>query len=211
MAQAQDVALDRAHLGQAGPLEAGDARQADAGRQHDVLAPQAAPVRQDQLGAVVHRGHGRRLEADAAGLTGLQQRGQQGAVVDLVVARHLDPATDGRAERRHQAAALGRVPAVRLEPERVLVGQEVVERGAIGRVERDGQRSRRVVADGEPRGLLQIGGEGRPQEGTAAQQGGELRLAELRLGDRGQHAGGHPGRTVAPRLRCNDRHLMTVA
>ena len=127
------------------------------------------------------------------------ERAEERAVVDLVVARDLDAAAQGRAERGHEAAALAGTAAVGLEAERVLVGEEVVEAGAIGRIERDRHRARRVVADGVTGGALQRGGEGGPVAGALEQERGQGGFAELRLGDRGQHPGRHPRRAVAAR------------
>ena len=93
----------------------------------------------------------------------------------------------------------------------MLVGEEVVEAGAVGRIERDRHRARRVVADGVAGGGLQRGGEGGPAAGALDEQRRERRLAELRLGDRGEHAGRHPRRAVAPGGRRDHRHFMTVA
>jgi hypothetical protein len=100
---------------------------------------------------------------------------------------------------------------VRLEAERVLVGKEVIEAGAIGRIQRDRHRARRVVPDVEARGVLERGGEGGPVTGAVHQQCDQGRLTELRLGDRGEHAGRHPRRTVASGSRRDHRHFMTVA
>ena len=109
------------------------------------------------------------------------------------------------------AAALAGAAAVGLQPERVLVGEEVVEAGAIGRIERDRHRARRVVADGVTGGVLERGGEGGPAPGALHQERRQGRLAELRLGHRGQHPGRHPRRAVPPGGRRDQRHLMTVA
>ena len=94
---------------------------------------------------------------------GLDERGEEGAVVHLMVAGDLDTAAQGGAQRRHEAAALaGAAPGGR-EAERVLVGEEVVEGGTVRRIEGDGHRARRVVADRVARGGLELGREGRPQ------------------------------------------------
>ena len=203
--------LDGAHLGEPGPLEAGDGGQAGPGRQDDVVGAEAAAVRQDELGPGADGGHRALDERHARLAAGRDQRGEQGAVVHLVVARDLDPAPEGGAERGDERAALAGAAAQRGEAERVLVREEVVEAGAVGRIERDRDRAGRVVADGLPGRVLERGGEAGPQACALEQQRGEGRLAELRLGDRGEHAGRHPGRAVASRRRRDDRHLMTVA
>ncbi len=125
------------------------------GRQDDAVRGEAAAVVQDERGPVLQRGHAALDERHAAVAAGLGERAEEGAVVDLVVAGDLDAAAQRRAERRHQAAALAGAAAVRLEAERVLVGEEVVEAGAIGRIERDRHRAGRVVADGEAGGGLE--------------------------------------------------------
>ena len=210
-AEAEDVALDGAHLGEPGPLEPADGGQAGPGRQDDVVRAEAAPVRQDELGPGADGGH-RALDERHAGLpAGCDQRGEQGPVVHLVVARHLDPAAEGGAERRDERAALAGAAAPGDEAERVLVREEVVEAGAIGRIERDRHRAGRVVADGLPGRVLERGGEARPPACALEQQRGEGGLTELGLGDGGEHAGRHPGRAVTSRRRCDDRHFMTVA
>ncbi len=187
------------------------AREARAGRQHDVVRAEAAAVRQDERRTVVERGHAALDERHPAAAAGLGERSEERPVVDLVVARDLDAAAQGGAERGDQAAAFARAAAVRLEAERVLVGEEVVEAGAIGRIERDRDRAGRVVADVVTGGVLQRGGEGGPASGALHEQRGEGRLAELRLGDRGQHAGRHPRRAVAPGGRRNHGHRMSIA
>ena len=106
-------------------------------------------------------------------MAGGRQRAEEGPVVDLVVARHLDAAAYGRAECRHQAPALARAAPLRVQPERVLVGEEVVEAGAIGRIERDGHRPGGVVADDLPAGVLQCGGKGGPEAGALEEERGE--------------------------------------
>ena len=110
-------------------------------------------------------------KVDAGGVAGPDERVEQGAVVDLVVAGHLDAAAQGGAERGHQGAALTGALAPAAQPERVLVGEEVVEAGAVGRIERDRDRAGRVVAEGVPGDVLQRGGErgpaaGRPRAGA---------------------------------------------
>ena len=62
--EAEDVALDGAHLGQPGPLEPADGGQAGAGRQDDVVRAKAAAVGQDELGAGTDGGH-RALDMNA--------------------------------------------------------------------------------------------------------------------------------------------------
>ena len=102
------MTLDGAHLGEPGPLEAGDGGQAGPGRQDDVVRAEAAAVRQDELGPGVDGGHRALDERHARLPAGRDQRGEQGPVVDLVVARHLDPAAQRGAERgtsaRHSLA-----------------------------------------------------------------------------------------------------------
>ena len=162
-AHAEDVPLDGPHLGQAGPLEAADGGQAGPGRQDDVVRVEAAAVRQDEFGPGTDGDHRALHERDAAVPAGRAQRGEEGAVVDLVVARHLDPAPQGRAERGHQRAALARAAAQCLEPERVLVGEQVVEAGTVGGIERDRHGAGRVVPDRLFGRLLERGSEAGPQ------------------------------------------------
>ena len=172
---------------------------------------EAAAVRQDQLGPGGHRGHRGLHERHARATAGRVERSEQGAVVHLVVARHLDPAAQGRAQRGHEAAAFAGAAPLRTEAERVLVRQQVVEAGAVRRIERDRDRPGGVVADGLAGRALEHRREAGPQARTLEQEGREGRLAELRLGDRGQHAGGDPRRAVTPRSGGDDRHIMTVA
>ena len=210
-AEPEDVALDGAQRGEPGGGHAVDGRQARPGRQDDTVRGEAAAVVQDQRGAASERGHPALDERHPAVAAGLAQRAQEGAVVDLVVARDLETAPQGRAQRRDQAPALAGAAAVRLEAERVLVGEEVVEAGPVRCIEGDRDRARRVVAEGETGGGLERGGEGGPVSGTLHQQRRQGRFAEVRLGDGGEHAGRHPGRTVASGGRRDDRHFMTVA
>ena len=184
--------LDRAHLGYPGGLEPGDAVQPGAGRQDDVVRAEAAAVRQDELGTRPERGDRDPLEGDTRARAGLDEGIEQGAVVDLVVARHLHAAADRRAQGRDESTALRAAAPVRLEPERVLVGEQVVERSAVGRIERDGDRTGRDVAEVPARRAFELRREGGPEPGALEEQAGERRLAELRLGDRRQHSGRDP-------------------
>ena len=190
--EAQDVPLDRAQRGKPGAGQPVDGAQARADRQDDVVRAEAAAVRQDEPGPGFERGHAALDERHPAGAAGLGERSEKRPVVDLVVTRDLDAAAQGGTERGDKAAAFVGAAAVRSESEPVLVGEEVVEAGAIGRIECDRHRARRVVADVVTSGGLQRGGEGRPAPGAVDQQRGQGGLAELRLRDRRQHAGRHP-------------------
>ena len=86
-------------------------------------------------------------------------------------------------------------------PQLVLVGQEVVEGGPVRRVHRHGERAGLVKADVEPGVVLEARGEVLPEGDAGQEEGGEGRLTELRLGDRGQHPGRHPGGAVPARKR----------
>ena len=90
--------------GQAGGLESCDGGQADAGRQQDVVGVEAVAVRQDEDGPGFDGADRRLDEGDARPPAGLDQRTQQGSVVDVMVAGHLDPAPERRAQGRHQPA-----------------------------------------------------------------------------------------------------------
>ena len=210
-AEPQDVALDGAEGGQPGVGEPGDGGEPRPGRQDDAVGSEAAAVRKDQRRTGLQCDHGPCCERDAAAAAGLGQRAEQRPVVDLVVAGDLAAAAQAGAERGDDAAALAGAATVRLEAERVLVGEEVVEAGAIGRIERDGHRARRVVTDGVTGGRLQAGGEAGPAARALHEERREGGLAELDLGDRSQHPGRHPRRTVTPGGRRDHRHLMTVA
>ena len=210
-AEAQDVPLDRTDGREPGGLEAGDGGQARSRRQDDDAGPEAAAVGQLELGARGDGGHGAVDERDAGGAAGPDERVEQGAVVDLVVPGDLDAAAQRGAQCGHQGATLARALALGGQPERVLVGEEVIQAGAVGRIERDRDRAGRVVTDGAPGDALQGGGERGPAAGALEQEGGEGGLAELGLGDRGEHAGRHPRGAVAPGCGCHDRHLVTVA
>ena len=215
--EAQDVPLDGAQRRQPGVGQPVDGAEAGPGGQDDQVRAEPAAVRQDELGTGRRRGwrgqrgHGRFDERDAAPAAGLHQRAEERTVVDVMVAGDLDPAAQGGAERRDQGAALAGTPTVGFEAERVLVGEEVVEAGSIGRIERHGHGPRRVVADGVAGGALQRGGEGRPAPRPLDEESRQGGLAELRLGHRGQHPGRHPRRAVTPGGGRNHRHFMTVA
>ena len=172
-AEAQDVPLDRAHGGQPGTLEALDRRQPGPGSQEDMLGTQAPAVRQEELGPAGHRGDRGLREGHAGSAAGRGESAEQGPVVDLVIARDLDAAAQGRVERGHEAAALGGAAAVRTEPQRVLVRKQVVEAGSVRRIERHRHRARGVVADGPPGGVLERGGEAGPQPRALEEQFGE--------------------------------------
>ena len=194
------------------PGQTRDVGQADPSRQDDLVRTEAAAVRQDERRPGRDGGHAALLEGDAGRRRQASTRApSEGAVVDLVVAGHVDAAAQRRAERRYELTALAGAAAVRLEAERVLVGEEVVEAGAVGCIERDGERARRVVPDGVTAGRFERSGERRPAAGAFEQQRGQGGLAELRLGDRGEHPGRHPRRAVAAGRRRDHRHFMTVA
>ena len=165
--------LDGAQGREPRPGEPVDGAQARAGRQDDVVGAEAAAVRQDERGPVFERGDAALDERHPAGAASLGERSEERPVVDLVVARDLDAAAEGGTERGDKPAAFAGAAAVGLEAERVLVGEEVVEAGAIGRIERDRHRARRVVAHVVPGGALQRGGEGGPVPGALHQQRGQ--------------------------------------
>jgi len=120
-------------------------------------------------------------------------------------------AKKARAQRGDQPTALGGAAALGRQAEGALVREEVVDDGAIGRIERDRHRARRVVTEGAPRRRLQLGGEGGPEPGALEAQRRERGLAVLHLVDGGEHPGRHPPRAVVARVRRDDRHAMTVA
>ncbi len=97
---------------------------------------------------------------------------------------------------------------MRRAAQRVLVGEELVEGGAVRRIERDRERPGLVVADIVPGRLLQRGAVLLPAPGSLEQQFGQGRLSELHLGHRGQHAGGDPRGTVAPGGRGDQGDLV---
>ena len=86
------MALERAHHGEPGVRQAGDGGEAGAGRQDDVGGVEAAAVRQDERGPGLDGGHGPRDDVDAVAAAGLDERGEEGAVVHLMVAGDLDAA-----------------------------------------------------------------------------------------------------------------------
>ena len=203
--------LDGAEGGETGAGQPVDGAEARAGRQHDMVRAEPATVRQDERRPAVERGDAALEERHPAGAARLGERSEERPVVDLVVAGDLDAAAQGGTERRDQAAAFAGTTAVCLEAERVLVGEEVVEAGAIGRIERDRHRACRVVADVETGGALQRGGESGPAGGALYEECGQIRLAELRLGDRGEHAGRHPRRAIPPGVGREHGHHMTIS
>ena len=97
---------------------------------------------------------------------------------------------------------------MRRTAEGVLVGEELVEGGPVRRIEGNRQRAGLVVADIVPGRPLQGGGELFPGGRPLQQELGERGLAELDFGDRGQHAGGHPGGAVPPGIRCDQGDLV---
>ena len=101
--EAQDVALDRAERGSPAPASPSMAGRPVPAARTTWSGREAAAVRQDELGPGLERGHGALDERHAAAPAGLDQRAEQGAVVDLVVARDLDAAAERRAERGHEA------------------------------------------------------------------------------------------------------------
>ena len=119
-----------------------DGRQSRPGRQEDPIGAEAAAVGQDHARARRPR-RAPRLATNAtpAGGAGGHAARQQGPVVHLVVARDLDPAAQGRGQRRHEAAALAGAAPVRRAAQRVLVGEQVVEAGAVRRIERHRERA----------------------------------------------------------------------
>ncbi len=205
------MALDRAYLGQAGLCHAADVRGTGPGRHDDVVGTEAAAIPELRHRTGGEGPYGLGDEPDAAGTASGHQSAQQGAVVHVVISGHLDTPAQRRGQRRHQGAALRGGPPVCSAAQRVLVGQQLVEGGAVGRIERNRQRPGLVVADVVPRCLLQRGGEGLPALGRLEQQRGQGRLPELGLGDRGQHPGRHPGGTVAPGGGGDQRDLVAVA
>src|SRR6266498_5343855 len=156
-----------------------------AAREHHAPGPVAGdPDRRDPAGAAPHPG----------ALAGDQQRGNQRAVVDLMVARGQDAPAHARGQPRLELAALAAAQALHLEPEAALEVVEIGERGVVVGVPGDDQRPAATVAD-RPRGaLLQLDREPRPARRRRQVELEQVVLAVVDLGDRGQHAGRRPRR-----------------
>ena len=143
--------------------------------------------------------HARTRAHDAAGAAHrLGQRGHQPARVDRVVARDVEREPHGRRERRLRAPRGRREQPLDVEAEALAEREQPVERLRLVAIARHDQRARRVqprVATGR---LRELGAE-RGEAGGGAQAQLEQRvLAELRLGDRREHARGDlPGARIA--------------
>ena len=130
----------------------------------------------------------------ARGLDGVGQRRDEAARVDGVVAGHVERQPHGRGERGLGAARLARAQPLDREVELPAVGVELVELLGVVAVARDDQGAGAAQSGIAAGGLLELGAEGGEAGGRAEAEVEQRLLAELRLGDRGEHAGG-----VAPR------------
>ena len=197
-AEAQDVALDGAERGEPGAGEPVDGAEAGPGRQDDVVRAEAAAVRQDELRARPPA----RPRVPSTNVTPPRRQASASAPSSARLSTWWSPGTSmpprraglsAGTSRRHVAGAA----AVGLEPERVLVGEEVVEAGAVGRIERDRHRARRVVADVVTGGGLERAGEGGPAAGALAPAGPSGRTRRT--------APRSPGRACRPPPRTRRR------
>ena len=107
------MALDGTQLREAGLLEPDDGRHPRPGGQDDEVGPEAATVREDERGPGLEGGDGGVHERDAPAPARRDERGEEGAVVDLMVAGHLDAATERGAERGDESAAFAGAAAQR--------------------------------------------------------------------------------------------------
>ena len=154
-----------------------------------------AVVELDARDAVVLDAHGDR--AGAAHVGDLAQRGDEPARVDRVVARDVEREPHGRRERGLGAAGLARAQALDGQAERLAEGDQALQRLGLVGVARDHERAAAAQGRVDP-GARQLGAE-RLEPPRAAQAELEQRaLAELRLGDGREHAGGDvPGAGLA--------------
>ena len=209
--EAQDMALDRSYRWQPGLGQSLDAGQAGSRRHQDDVGGRGGCRRRAPrtgLASTARTGPGRKVTPRR--LPGRHQGPQQGPVVHVVVTRHLDAPAHRRAERRDQLGGTRwRCAGAPTQPERVLVGEEVVEAGPVRGVERHGQRPAGVVADlADPDAASRAVANAGQRLAPSSKQGGEGGLAELGLGDRGQHPGGHPAGAVTPGVGGDHRHLV---
>ena len=179
-----------------------DVARAAAGGEHDHVGPPAdrrPPARPRRPGRPTgDPGDPVGDQGDAGGPAGGLQRRGHGPVVDLVVAGQVDPAADARApggaRPRRQARAPRRTagsPRSRWKASTRSVAAR--SDGSAGHH----QGPVVPVVDGEAGGGLEVPGEGGPGPGGGQVEAGQVLLAEGRLGDRGQHAGGGPGGPAA--------------
>src|SRR5205085_711660 len=132
-----------------------------------------------------------RDDAHARVAGGAGQAVDQRARVDLAVARSEDAAGAGRGQPRLELPAGGGGQPARVEPEGTLELVQAPKRFGLVAVERDVERAVATVA----RRRTGLGLELRDERGERF-GGGELEpderlLAEVDLGDRHEHAGGH--------------------
>ncbi len=118
--------------------------------------------------------------------------------------RHLDTAADRGGQGGHQPTALAWPSPVRRAAQRVLEGEELVEHGAVRGVDRHDEGAGRSSRC-RPGVVLELGGEVF-QRAAPASTDRSPPPRRMRLGDRGQHPGGHPRGAVPARGGSDHRH-----
>ncbi len=166
-------------------------------------APDQAPAATTIRSAAIRSPSSRTTAPDSIAATGRAvanarraQRGAKrrhhGARIDGVIVGELqrepDPGRQRALEPARVAAEQARGGQAHRRAQLLLAGDVGGAVGVVG----DEQRAARAVADVDPRGLGQLGGEGRPQRGAAQPELEHVALRRVGLGDRGEH----PGRDV---------------
>ena len=125
-----------------------------------------------------------------------------------MVVRHFHRHAHGRRERRLALARLRRAQPQRAQPERLAKGELALELAGLVRIARDHHRARAPEPQCQAREVLQLVGEARPELRGAQRQAERpgAGVAELHLGDRGEHARGDGRRAVADAVALEQQH-----
>ena len=132
------------------------------------------------------------VKLDTARAAGLAQGVEHAARVDCVIAGHLERRVQRGGERRLELARLADAQLPGLQAQRVAQRELALQLACLISVAGDEQRARLRQPDVYPRGRLELGGELGPHLRGAQPEGEPSArvLAELDLGDGGEHASG---------------------
>jgi hypothetical protein len=131
------------------------------------------------------------MEDDARLLARIGQGPDESCWVDLMVAFDEDPAARSRCKEGLEGPALRPAQTLDGESETPLEVEDVIQRGVVVEITRDGQRSAAPVADVVTGDRLEFGNEPLEHPARLEIQLEQSFLAVLDLGHRRQHAGGN--------------------
>ena len=195
IAQAHDLALDRTDRHARVRGEAVERFDPCAGGNHhlaggDELAVRRLHARHPLTGDDDARDLGALAQHPARALDRDGERGAQRARIDRVVAGDVERQPQRRRERRLAATRLAREQPLDRQSERLALGSRALQRLGLVAIARDEQRAARAVAGIALGRLGQLLDEGVVAVERGAAEREQPALADARLADRREHAGG---------------------